>query len=347
VCVSRGGGGGAEAGGGKGGNSGICTKGMMTRWARARAGGVGAGGNLVSRFVSPSHSLSSHSSAPVVHPWTPISPPSGILQVTELKVRYLDSVPPCVSLCILRSGFLFCASEAGNHGFYQVHLSPKIATIPKLGIGGRHPRFFRVHHRPPHQQHPARLSSTTNGKRLANHNTLTCRTPSFGVSRSSSPTPHPPLVAPLTPASSPPLSALSQFQGVGEDDDSPACSSADFEVRSTRPGLARRTPSSPLPCIARRNPYAPLRAHLCSGTDRRSRFQCAPSLVFSPSAPPFPLHKPLTDLLSPAPCQAGDEVVVELEPRPLRNLLHCPPSPIMPAPPASIPRPSLTLPPSP
>ncbi|KAL1520024.1 hypothetical protein AB1Y20_023502 [Prymnesium parvum] len=40
-------------------------------------------------------------------------------QVSELKVRYLDSVPVCASLCILKTGFLFCASESGNHGFYQ------------------------------------------------------------------------------------------------------------------------------------------------------------------------------------------------------------------------------------
>jgi len=40
-------------------------------------------------------------------------------QVTEVKARYLDTVPVCNSLCILRSGFLFCASEFGNHGFYQ------------------------------------------------------------------------------------------------------------------------------------------------------------------------------------------------------------------------------------
>ena len=39
--------------------------------------------------------------------------------VSELKVRYLDSVPPCNALCILKSGFLFCASEFANHGFYQ------------------------------------------------------------------------------------------------------------------------------------------------------------------------------------------------------------------------------------
>lgn len=40
-------------------------------------------------------------------------------QVSEVKVRYLDSVPVCSSLCILKSGFLFCATEFGNHGFYQ------------------------------------------------------------------------------------------------------------------------------------------------------------------------------------------------------------------------------------
>ena len=40
-------------------------------------------------------------------------------QVSEVKVRYLDSVPVCSALCILKSGFLFCAAEFGNHGFYQ------------------------------------------------------------------------------------------------------------------------------------------------------------------------------------------------------------------------------------
>jgi splicing factor 3B subunit 3 len=40
-------------------------------------------------------------------------------QVSEVKVRYLDSVAVCSSLCILKSGFLFCAAEFGNHAFYQ------------------------------------------------------------------------------------------------------------------------------------------------------------------------------------------------------------------------------------
>ena len=39
--------------------------------------------------------------------------------VSEVVVRYLDSVPPCNAMCILKSGFLFCASEFANHGFYQ------------------------------------------------------------------------------------------------------------------------------------------------------------------------------------------------------------------------------------
>jgi len=39
--------------------------------------------------------------------------------VAELRCRYLDSVPPCVALCILKSGFLFCAAEFANHSFYQ------------------------------------------------------------------------------------------------------------------------------------------------------------------------------------------------------------------------------------
>jgi len=40
-------------------------------------------------------------------------------QVAEVKIRYLDTIPVAISLCILRSGFLFGASEFGNHGFFQ------------------------------------------------------------------------------------------------------------------------------------------------------------------------------------------------------------------------------------
>eukprot|EP00878_Enallax_costatus_P014150 GHUV01014799.1.p1 GENE.GHUV01014799.1~~GHUV01014799.1.p1 ORF type:complete len:414 (+),score=113.38 GHUV01014799.1:216-1457(+) len=39
--------------------------------------------------------------------------------VTELKVKYFDTLPVCVSLAVLKTGFLFTASETGNHALYQ------------------------------------------------------------------------------------------------------------------------------------------------------------------------------------------------------------------------------------
>jgi hypothetical protein len=43
--------------------------------------------------------------------------------VKELKVKYFDTLPPCISLCVLKTGFLFAASEFGNHGLYQFIVS--------------------------------------------------------------------------------------------------------------------------------------------------------------------------------------------------------------------------------
>ncbi|KAI0603423.1 pre-mRNA-splicing factor rse-1 [Biscogniauxia sp. FL1348] len=40
-------------------------------------------------------------------------------EVRRLKIKYFDTVPVSTSLCILKSGFLFVASEFGNHHFYQ------------------------------------------------------------------------------------------------------------------------------------------------------------------------------------------------------------------------------------
>lgn len=40
-------------------------------------------------------------------------------EVLRLKVKYFDTIPVASSLCILKSGFLFSASEFGNHQFYQ------------------------------------------------------------------------------------------------------------------------------------------------------------------------------------------------------------------------------------
>lgn len=40
-------------------------------------------------------------------------------EVKRLKIKYFDTVPIATNLCILKSGFLFVASETGNHHFYQ------------------------------------------------------------------------------------------------------------------------------------------------------------------------------------------------------------------------------------
>ena len=46
--------------------------------------------------------------------------------VTEIKLKYFDTVPPAVALCVLKTGFLFVASEFGNHYLYQVIYIPTI-----------------------------------------------------------------------------------------------------------------------------------------------------------------------------------------------------------------------------
>ena len=40
--------------------------------------------------------------------------------VTELRLKYFDTVPVASSLCVLRTGFLFVAAEFGNHHLYQI-----------------------------------------------------------------------------------------------------------------------------------------------------------------------------------------------------------------------------------
>ena len=40
-------------------------------------------------------------------------------EVVRLKIKYFDTVPLATTLLILKSGFLFIASETGNHHFYQ------------------------------------------------------------------------------------------------------------------------------------------------------------------------------------------------------------------------------------
>ena len=40
--------------------------------------------------------------------------------VSEIKIKYFDTVPVSVGLNVLRSGFLFVAAEFGNHNLYQI-----------------------------------------------------------------------------------------------------------------------------------------------------------------------------------------------------------------------------------
>lgn len=40
--------------------------------------------------------------------------------VTEIKLKYFDTVPVATSMCVLKTGFLFVASEFGNHYLYQI-----------------------------------------------------------------------------------------------------------------------------------------------------------------------------------------------------------------------------------
>lgn len=40
-------------------------------------------------------------------------------EVQRLKIKYFDTVPVATSLLILKNGFMFVASESGNHNYYQ------------------------------------------------------------------------------------------------------------------------------------------------------------------------------------------------------------------------------------
>jgi splicing factor 3B subunit 3 len=62
--------------------------------------------------------------------------------VSELKVRYFDTVPPAAALCVLRRGFLFAAAEFGDHALYQFTglgdgeaVEASSATLERVGGG--------------------------------------------------------------------------------------------------------------------------------------------------------------------------------------------------------------------
>ncbi|KAG6402388.1 hypothetical protein SASPL_134581 [Salvia splendens] len=70
-------------------------------------------------------------------------------RVKELKIKYFDTIPVTSSLCVLKSGFLFAASEFGNHALYQfkdIGVDPDVeassATLMETDEGFQ-PVFFQ------------------------------------------------------------------------------------------------------------------------------------------------------------------------------------------------------------
>ncbi|KAG8058068.1 hypothetical protein GUJ93_ZPchr0002g23542 [Zizania palustris] len=69
--------------------------------------------------------------------------------VTELRIKYFDTIPVTSAICVLQSGFLFAASEFGNHALYQfrylgqdVDVESSSATLMETEEGF-HPVFFQ------------------------------------------------------------------------------------------------------------------------------------------------------------------------------------------------------------
>ncbi|KAL9259372.1 Spliceosome-associated protein 130 B-like protein [Drosera capensis] len=69
--------------------------------------------------------------------------------VTELKIKYFDTIPVTSSMCVLKFGFLFAASEFGNHALYQfqaigegLDVESSSATLREIGDGFQ-PVFFQ------------------------------------------------------------------------------------------------------------------------------------------------------------------------------------------------------------
>ena len=49
--------------------------------------------------------------------------------VTEIKLKYFDTVPCATAMNVLKTGFLFVASEFGNHYLYQVCSHHKLGNF--------------------------------------------------------------------------------------------------------------------------------------------------------------------------------------------------------------------------
>lgn len=56
--------------------------------------------------------------------------------VTELRVKYFDTLPPCSSICVLKTGFLFAAAEFGNHSLYQFAVRCAAVVVQAIFVAG-------------------------------------------------------------------------------------------------------------------------------------------------------------------------------------------------------------------
>lgn len=70
-------------------------------------------------------------------------------RVSELKIKYFDTIPVTSAMCVLKTGFLFAASEFGNHALYQFRaigdgddVEASSATLMETEEGFQ-PLFFR------------------------------------------------------------------------------------------------------------------------------------------------------------------------------------------------------------
>ncbi len=53
--------------------------------------------------------------------------------VTEIKLKYFDTAPVAAGMNVLKTGFLFVASEFGNHYLYQV-IKLQVNLIPNYSL---------------------------------------------------------------------------------------------------------------------------------------------------------------------------------------------------------------------
>lgn len=58
--------------------------------------------------------------------------------MTDLEIKYFDTIAPCTSICVLRSGFLFAASEFSNHALYQFQVSLRGYQPAQLAMTSMH-----------------------------------------------------------------------------------------------------------------------------------------------------------------------------------------------------------------